>query len=318
MKTRALTVAMLLFIAGGTFAAPTETVVNLKTETGTLEGTLLVPSEHQDCPVALIVAGSGPIDRDGNAGEVKSNSLKMLATALLANGIATLRYDKRGVASSGQAAIAEENLRFEHLIADVKGWIAFLENDQRFDSILVIGHSQGSLLGMIASQAGSVEKFISIAGLGQSADLAIREQLEPQHPYILAMASPILDELVQGNTVSEVPLTLNSLFRPSVQEFLISYIKYDPSKEIAKLSMPVLIIQGTTDIQVTEKDARMLAEANPNAGLRMIVGMNHVMKEVELDRTINIQSYSQPDLPIMPELVGVIVAFVEEDQETRD
>jgi fermentation-respiration switch protein FrsA (DUF1100 family) len=116
--------------------------------------------------------------------------------------------------------------------------------------------------------------------------------------------------------VSDVPPILNSLFRPSLQQFLISYIKYDPRQEIAKLSIPVLIVQGTTDIQVSEKDARMLAEANPKAELRVIPGMNHVLKEVERDRMINLQSYNQPDLPIMPELVDRIVAFVNGDQET--
>jgi fermentation-respiration switch protein FrsA (DUF1100 family) len=161
-----------------------------------------------------------------------------------------------------------------------------------------------------------VEKFISLAGLGQSADLAIREQLASQPPFILEMASPILDQLAQGKTVSDVPPILNSLFRPSLQQFLISYIKYDPRQEIAKLSIPVLIVQGTTDIQVSEKDARMLAEANPKAELRVIPGMNHVLKEVERDRMINLQSYNQPDLPIMPELVDRIVAFVNGDQET--
>ena len=318
MRTIALATAILLLISGVTFAASSETIVNLETETGTLEGTLLVPQDQKDAPVALIIAGSGPTDRDGNNATMKNNSLKMLATALQEHGIATLRYDKRGVGQSRQAAIAEEDLRFEHFIEDVKGWIAFLENDKRFGSIMIIGHSQGSLLGMIAAQGTDVEKFISMAGLGQSADLAIREQLASQPPFILEMASPILDQLAQGNTVSDVPPMLNSLFRPSMQQFLLSYIKYDPRKEIAKLDIPVLIIQGTTDIQVSEKDARMLAEANPHSQMSLIPGMNHVLKEADPDRMKNLQTYNQPDLPIMPELVDRIVVFVEEDQESRD
>ena len=229
-----------------------------------------------------------------------------------------MRYDKRGVGNSSQAAIAEEDFRFEHLIGDVKGWVAFLKNDKNFDSIIIIGHSQGSLLGMMASQEGDVEKFISIAGLGQSADMAIKEQLKSQPPEILRMATPIIDQLVQGNTVDSVPPYLNALFRPSLQGYVMSYFKYDPRQEIAKLSIPVLIVQGTTDIQVTEIDARMLAESNPNAGMKMIAGMNHVLKEVELDRMKSLQSYNQPELPIMPELVDVIGAFIGEDQEIHD
>jgi pimeloyl-ACP methyl ester carboxylesterase len=127
---------------------------------------------------------------------------------------------------------------------------------------------------------------------------------------VLEMAEPIIDQLAQGQTVSEDPPLLMSVFRPSVQPFLISYMKYDPQVEIAKLDMPVLIIQGTTDIQVTEKDARMLAAASPGAEMVLIEGMNHVLKEAVPDRAANLQTYNQPDLPLKPELVEEIVGFV--------
>jgi alpha/beta superfamily hydrolase len=193
MKSRLLATAVLLLMAGVSIAAQPGETVKLETEKGTLEGTLLVPTEGKAPPVALIIAGSGPTDRDGNNATMKTNTLKMLATALLDHGIATLRYDKRGVGKSSQAAIAEEDLRIENFIEDAKGWIAVLKNDERFGSIMIIGHSQGSLLGMIAAQEGDVAKFISIAGLGQSVDMTLREQLASQPPDILTMASPILD-----------------------------------------------------------------------------------------------------------------------------
>lgn len=310
--------AVLLLWAAGLNAAPTESTVELKTETGTLEGTLLVPPEIQKPPVALIIAGSGPTDRDGNNAAMKCNALKMLAVALHENGIATLRYDKRGLGQSSQAAIPESDLRFENFIEDVKGWIALLGNDERFGSLIVIGHSQGSLLGMIASQDFDVDLFISIAGLGQSVDLTLKDQLAAQPPDILEMSFPIIDQLALGNTVDDVPPILNPLFRPSIQPFLISYMAYDPQKEIAKLSPPVMIIQGSTDIQVTEKDARLLAEAHPGARLRIIEGMNHVLKEAPIERTANIETYDQPDLPLVPELVLEIVDFVGEEGQAHD
>ncbi len=82
MRTIALATAILLLISGVTFAAPSETIVNLETETGTLEGTLLVPQDQKDAPVALIIAGSGPTDRDGNNATMKNNTLKKLAWSL--------------------------------------------------------------------------------------------------------------------------------------------------------------------------------------------------------------------------------------------
>lgn len=313
MKTGIFAVTTLLLMVGATLAAEPGETVKLETEKGTLEGTLLVPAEIKAPPVALIIAGSGPTDRDGNSAQMKTNTLKMLTEALRDSGIATLRYDKRGTGQSSGAAIPEKDLRFENLIGDVKGWIAFLEKQDGFGDLVVIGHSQGSLLGMVASQGSDVDRFISIAGLGQSVDLVLKVQLASKPPMFLEMSSPIIDQLAQGQTVSDVPEILNFLFRPSVQPFLISYMKYDPQVEIAKLEIPVLIIQGTTDIQVSLEDARMLAEADPEAQLRIIEGMSHVLKEGEADRLKNMATYNQPDLPIMPELVEVIVDFIAED-----
>ena len=290
--------------------AQTETIVKLETETGTIEGALLVPGGKEKGPCALIVAGSGPVDRDGNLPGMTNNSLKMLGTELLKNGITTLRYDKRGVGKSKDAGSKEENLRFEHYIADVEDWIRVLASDDRFSNIFVIGHSEGSLLGMIASQGKNVDGFISISGLGQSADELLKKQLKSQSPEVLKISLPIIDQLSRGRTVSDVNPALFALFRPSVQPYFISWFKYSPCHEIAKLSIPILIVQGATDIQVGEADAARLAEANPKAKMKMIKGMNHILKDADNDRMKNLQTYNQPDLPIKRELVEVIVGFV--------
>jgi pimeloyl-ACP methyl ester carboxylesterase len=286
-----------------------EQIVILETETCNLEGTLLIPEVPEIPPVTLIIAGSGPTDRDGNNPFMKNNSLKMLATGLAQHGIAVLRYDKRGIGKSIVEDFNESNLRFEHYVEDAREWIRFLDADERFGDVFVIGHSEGSLIGMIAAQKAS-KKFVSIAGVGQSADKIISQQLTAQPPAFLEQAQPILDKLVAGDTVSTVPIFLLSLFRPSVQPYLISWFRYDPQFEIGKLDMPILIIQGTTDIQVTVQDAALLESGNPKAELRIIEGMNHIFKEAEVDRQKNILTYSQPDLPLMPGLVETIVEFL--------
>ncbi|MBU1056017.1 MAG: alpha/beta hydrolase [Proteobacteria bacterium] len=311
MKTRIFIAAMLLFATCNLYAAESEKTVMLQTDTGTLEGTLLVPNTSKKIPAALIIAGSGPTDRDGNNPAMTNNSLKMLAVELSKKEIASLRYDKRGIGESKIAACKEEDLRFEHYISDAQGWIEFLKKDKRFKQIIIIGHSEGSLLGMIVSQKINVDKFISIAGSGRSADKSLKEQLKSQPPEILEMSLPIIDKLVQGKTVSDVHPILYSLFRPSVQPYMISWFKYDPAQEIAKLKIPVLIIQGSTDIQVSKNDAEMLAKANQKAEIRIIEGMNHIFKKAELDRMKNIQTYNQPQLPVMPELIESIVGFID-------
>ena len=97
--------------------------VQLETTTGTLHGTLDLPNGTSPCPVVVIIAGSGPTDRDGNQALMKNNSLKLLGQALAAKGIAALRYDKRGIAESVAAAPREDNLRFEAYVADVVQWV---------------------------------------------------------------------------------------------------------------------------------------------------------------------------------------------------
>jgi uncharacterized protein len=257
--------------------------ISLQTETGKVEGTLLIPDRENKVPLVLIIAGSGPTDRDGNNPVMKNNSLKMLAEGLAENGIASLRYDKRGVGESKDAGLSESELRFEHYVQDAKAWVDYLSKDSRFSEFVILGHSEGSLIGMIATQNPDVTKFISLAGVGTPAGEIIREQLKPQPPFVLEQSLPILEKLEKGETVDEVPPMLFSLFRPSVQPYLVSWFRYDPRQELAKLNKPILIIQGTTDLQVGVDDAEKLANANERAELRIIEEMNHILKEAESD-----------------------------------
>jgi pimeloyl-ACP methyl ester carboxylesterase len=288
----------------------TELQLTLKTETGNIEGTLMYPSAPLPVPVALIIAGSGPTDRNGNNPMMTNNSLKMLAEALAKNGIASLRYDKRGIAASKNAGVNEIELRFEMYVDDAVKWAKLLKKDISFNKVIIIGHSEGSLIGMIAAQNPDVDQFISLEGAGHPADQIIREQLKSQPPAIMKQSTPILDELVKGNTVDKVSPMLNSLFRTSVQPYMISWFKYDPQKEIAKLTKPVLIVQGTTDIQVSADDATRLHDANPTSELALIEGMNHILKNAEANKMKNTLTYRQPDLPLNTDLVSQISSFI--------
>ena len=290
--------------------AQTEKTVVLKTATGDLEGSLMQPELNTTNTVALIIAGSGPTDRDGNNPAMKNNSLLMIAAELSKNGIASLRYDKRGIAKSQKAGLKESDLRFENYVNDAKEWIIYLKKALKFKNIIVIGHSEGSLIGMIASQNINVTKFVSLAGAGQPADKLIREQLKSQPPAITIQSNSIMDQLLKGKTVENVPQQLNSLFRLSVQPYIISWFKYDPQKEIAKLKIPVMIIQGTTDIQIGLDDAKRLATALAGSKLVVIEAMNHIMKPATADRQMNILTYTQPDLALKKELIFNLIPFV--------
>lgn len=284
--------------------------ISLTTETGDIYGTLLLPIKKPVIPVALIIAGSGPIDRNGNNPQMENNSLKMLAEGLLEENIASLRYDKRGIGESKEAGLDESALRFEDYINDAIGWITMLKTDDRFSEVIIIGHSEGSLIGMIATNQGEADAFISIAGTGKSAGELIKEQLKTQPQQVIDLAYPIIDSLSSSKTVENIPPFLFSLFRPSVQPYMISWMKYDPVLEIKKLTIPTLILQGSTDIQVSLEDANLLSNANDNSKLEIINGMNHIFKEVESDLEINLTTYNNPNLPIMIELQESIVRFI--------
>jgi pimeloyl-ACP methyl ester carboxylesterase len=305
-----LTLFASLAVKASTYSDTTfvEKKMILQTKTGEIFGTLTTPEKFNKIPVALIIAGSGPTDRDGNNPVMKNNSLKMLSVELLKNGIATLRYDKRGIAESSAAGKSEIDLRFEDYVNDAKEWINLLKRDKRFSKIIVIGHSEGSLIGMIAGT--TADKYVSIAGAGQSADKILKEQLSAQPKIVTDIAFPIIDSLTKGVEVANVDPMLASLFRASVQPYIISWFKYDPQTEIKKLTIPVLILQGTNDIQVSVEDAKRLSNADPKAHLVLIKNMNHIFKIVEGDRQANIKTYSDPLLPIADELVKSIADFI--------
>jgi len=202
----------------------------------------------------------------------------------------------------------ESDLRFEDYVNDAKEWIQFLRQDKRFSKIIVIGHSEGSLIGMIA--ANTADKFVSIAGVGQPAYKTIKEQMSAQPQEVLDLCYPILDSLTKGKTVDNVNPKINYLFRPSVQPYLISWFKYDPQSEIQKLTIPILIIQGTYDIQVSVEDAKRLSNANLKAQLILIDKMNHILRSVDGDRQANIATYNNASLPLVDDLVKDITSFI--------
>lgn len=287
----------------------TESPLVLHTPNGDIMGTLTVPKQAGKYPVALLIAGSGPTDRNGNNPMMKNESLRKLAYGLADRKIASLRFDKRGIAESQPAGSKEAELRFEDYITDAKSWIALLKKDGRFTKVVVAGHSEGSLIGMVAATQ-QANGFISIAGAGKSADKILKEQLSKQPAAIKDSSAPIIDSLVMGKPVKRVPIMLAMLFRPSVQPFLISWFRYDPAAEIKKLNIPVLIIQGTNDLQVTLDDANLLAQANTNAKLLIIKNMNHIFKIVEGDRKANLETYINPITPISEELVNAVATFI--------
>jgi len=289
--------------------------VTLAAQGLTLYGTLELPAGAAPFDVALIIAGSGPTDRNGNSPLLKgpNNSLKLLAAALADAGIASVRYDKRGIGQSGMAALTESDLRFTSYSDDAAAWVAQLRKDPRFRRIIVIGHSEGALLGTIAAREASADALILLAGVGRPIGDVLRSQLEANAPALAAAAEPILHELEQGRAVAAVPADLQFLFRPSIQPYMMSWLPLDPQRELARLDIPRLVVHGTTDVQAEARDAERLGQASPAVRVVMIDGMNHVLKLASGTAQEQLAtSYVDPTLPIAPDLVRAIVTFIDD------
>jgi pimeloyl-ACP methyl ester carboxylesterase len=288
--------------------------VEVATPSGTLVGTMDLPSGKGPWQVVLFIAGSGPTDRDGNSGSLKNDCLKQLGQSLAKRGIAALRYDKRGVGASAAAGGDESKLSIAIYADDAAAWIKKLHADKRFTKVAVLGHSEGSLIGILAAEQAPYDALISIAGAGRGLGAVLRGQLKQNLPPELdSKANAIIAELEAGRAVSDVPSPLMALLRPSVQPYLISWLKYKPSKEIAGLSVPILVVQGTTDLQVSVDDAKLLAGNNQRATLAIIENMNHVLKHTT-EKTVagQLQCYSDPALPIEPRVVDAVEMFLKE------
>lgn len=288
-------------------------VVQVNIANGTMDGLLEIPQGEGPFPLMVIIAGSGPTDHDGNSPTLpgKNNSLKMLAEGLSAEGIASIRYDKRGVGKNMSLAGKEEDLRFDHFIDDAAAWVQFAQNDERFSKVGIIGHSEGSLIGMVAAEQTEADLFVSIAGAGRLIDQVLMEQLEVQLPAnLLEESNTILASLKQGEQVQEISSELQAVFRLSVQPYMISWLKYDPTEQLKKLQVPVLLVNGDRDIQVPVKDAELLHDAKKDAKLLIVDKMNHILKDSPEDREGNIATYSNPDLPLAQGLIEGIVEFL--------
>jgi pimeloyl-ACP methyl ester carboxylesterase len=293
---------------------PVETAVTLPTQLAPLHGTLLVPGGTVSA-VAVILPGSGPTDRDGNSPQFGNSAqpYRLLAQGLADKGIATVRIDKRGIGESAAAAPTESDLRITAYVEDARAWAAEVAARTGQPCAWLIGHSEGALIAVAAADGheDSICGLVLLSGAGRPAGVILREQLGPQLPEPMKTeAFHALSELEAGRTVSDTPPALAALFRPSVQPYLISWLALDPTALIAAWNGPVMIGQGTTDIQVGVVDAEAMAAAQPDARLVLWDGVNHVLKIAPADRAGNAATYADPNLPLAPGVVEDVADYI--------
>jgi pimeloyl-ACP methyl ester carboxylesterase len=296
--------------------APLETFVEATGPTGPLKGTMLVPGSAPS-PVALIIPGSGPTDRDGNSpAGIKASTYRLLAHDLAARGVTTVRIDKRGMFASAAATPDANAVTIADYVVDVRTWVAVLRKSTGASCIWLLGHSEGGLVAMAASKdQPEICGLVLVSTAGRPLGVVLRDQIKanPANAPLLGQALPAIDALELGRRVDTADMhpALQRLFGTQVQGFLISAFSYDPRRLLTGYPKPVLVLQGQRDIQVSEADAHLLKQAAPQATLVLLPDVNHVLKSVTSDdlRT-NAATYADPGLPLAPGVVGSISDFM--------
>ncbi|WP_409018930.1 alpha/beta hydrolase [Brevundimonas vesicularis] len=301
----------MLSLTAALLFAPVATPVELPGQPAPIHGTLLVP-EGETRATAILIAGSGPTDRDGNSPVgVMGSVYKTLAEGLAQHGIATVRYDKRGIAGSQAAGLDEAQLTFDTYIDDAKAWARQTADRQGAPCVWLIGHSEGALIAQAAAADNpQVCGLVLLSPVSTRANVEIRRQLSSQPEAVKAMIEPILSELEAGRTVAEVPPGLAALFRPSVQPYLISYFVVDPQELLKAYDRPVMLGHGSTDIQVIPQHTDTLAALKPEAVKVIFEGLNHVLKPAPQDSTGNAATYGNSAIGLGDEVVPAVAEFI--------
>lgn len=290
---------------------------NLETPTGTLSGTLELPEGDGPFPVALFLPASGSVDRDGNqlllAFRGKSDAIKQIAQALAEQGIASVRYDKRGLASSQSASIPQEKLTYETYVEDSKAWAEKLASDERFSGLYLIGYDEGALNAALVAQQVEVDGVVALAPIPVPAAEVTKKQISNApgiQPDQVKRIQEIIDTLANGEQITDLEAPYSQLFQPQSQPYLISWFKYQPNAEFAKLKSPVLVIYPEFDKIFTAEEVEALAKATPEGRFIQVSGMNHYLKESSDEQADQAQTLIDPSVPVPTALIEALTEFI--------
>lgn len=287
---------------------------------GDISATLNTPTEGSDVAV-LIVAGSGPTDRNGNSGQgLNSYAYKMLSDDLVKCGVAVLRYDKRAIGrSSLNDPTTIPNLVFGDFVDDAARCVNYLR-DGGFSRVIVAGHSEGGeiALHLALSEQIAVDGLVLLCCPGFAMDQILNTQLSaqlvPQYMGLMLRASAIIQRIKGGESVplDSIPQELISLFHPSVQPFLCSCMAFDPADMMSRVEQPTLIISGGRDIQVDKSNAEKLVANAKRGEHRHFEQMTHILKDADTDDRIQqlMGVYTNANLPITEGLSEAILKFI--------
>jgi uncharacterized protein len=287
-----------------------------------LAGTLSKPADATPAtrlPAVVLIAGSGPLDRDETAYGIPI--FAQLANALADAGFAVVRYDKRGV---GQSGGRNEFATLSDYAEDAVAVVKFLEKRKDIDPkrIALVGHSEGAAVALLAARrAGNVSAVAMIAGLGTTgAQLNLEQQQyalktskipEAEHAAKIELQKKVQSAVLTGKGWEDVPADIR---KQAESPWFASLLAFDPAPIIDKLDQPLLVIQGALDTQVPPHHAEKLgAFANarkkaPRTEVVVVPGINHLLVPA---KTGDVSEYtSLPNRTIAPDVAEKIAAWL--------
>jgi uncharacterized protein len=279
-----------------------------KIRVGAIDAWLSTPTDVERPPVALLIAGSGSTDHDGDTAKAKPATLKKLSEQLLAHGIATLRYDKRGAGGWKAELGSPADFRFKDYVDDAASLAAYLRDEKKFSRIVLVGHSEGALVAILTVRRAPVDRLVLLAATARKQGDLVKAQLEKRLPPDMYVATAkAIDAIVAGQIVDPPPPGL--AIPPAMQAGIASAFREDPIDALKKIDLPTLIVNGGRDSQLARIDYLALCTASPAAKTLWLSDMNHALNDVT-DEADDIASYNQPERPLDPVLIETLAAFI--------
>jgi uncharacterized protein len=306
-KCRPIVALALLSLFGAiTNASGNETQVRV----GNLDAVLTTPPDVERPPVALLIAGSGSTDHDGNGPQAKPATLKKLAEQLAEQKIATLRYDKRGAGGWKPEFGRPEDFRFKDYVDDAVSLVNYLRSSGKFARVVVIGHSEGGLVAILTARQVQIDRLVLLVTAARRQGDLLKAQLERRQvpPDILGPVLKAIDDIMAGQIVDPPPRGL--AIAPSMQPGLASAFTIDPIDPLKSIEKPILIVGGGHDLQVARLDFMALSTASPLAKTLWLPEMNHILVDIT-DDSDNLAAYNQPDRALDTAMIDAVAAFIQ-------
>jgi uncharacterized protein len=286
-----------------------------KIRVGAIDAVLTVPSEVERPPVALLIAGSGSTDHDGNGPQVKPATLKKLSEQLVARKIATLRYDKRGAGGWKPEFGRPEDFRFKDYVDDATALVNYLRSSGKFSKVVLVGHSEGGLVAILTARRVPVDRLVLLATAARRQGDLLKAQLEKTlAPDVYKPMADAIDAIMAGQIVDPLPGGLS--IPPAMQPGIASAFTEDPVVPLKLIDQPTLIVGGGRDRQVARLDFLALSTASPAAKTLWQPDMNHVLVDVA-DETDDLAAYNQPERALDPVMIDAVAAFVSADDAAK-